>query len=66
VPEGTEVSLPPSVEALANPSDLETTPERGSTEFTTSVPGGDAPTTTAPATTAAPTTAAPTTAAGGG
>jgi len=63
VPEGTEVSLPPSVEALANPSDLETTPERGSTEFTTSVPGGDAPTTTAPATTAAPTTAAPTTAA---
>jgi hypothetical protein len=44
VPEGTEVQLPPSVEALANPSDLETVPEEGSTEFTTTT----APTTTEP------------------
>jgi hypothetical protein len=57
VPEGAEVPLPPTIEALANPVDLETTPEEGSTEFTTTVPTeGDAPTsapedstTTAPA-----------------
>lgn len=53
VPEDAEVQLPPSVEALANPSDLETTPEEGSTEFTTtSAPATTAPTTTAPTTTA--------------
>lgn len=70
VPEGAEVTLPASVEALANPIDLETPPEQGSTEFTTTsapAPGegegeGDATTTTAPTegegttTTAAPTT----------
>ncbi len=52
VPEGAEVPLPPSVEALANPSDLETAPEEGSTEFTT---------TTAPAAEETTTTAAPAT-----
>lgn len=59
VPKGADVPLPPSVEALANPSDLESTPEEGSTEFTTTTAPTDASTTTAPATTAAPTTAAP-------
>jgi hypothetical protein len=34
VPEGDEVKLPPSVPALAAPSDLETTPVPGSEEFT--------------------------------
>ncbi len=33
--------LPPSMTELANPSDLETSPEQGSTEFTTTVPGGE-------------------------
>ncbi len=56
VPEGAEVQLPPSIEALANPIDLETPPEEGSTEFTTTTPGGDGSTTTAPAET---TTTAP-------
>ena len=58
VPEGAEVPLPPTVEALANPIDLETTPEEGSTEFTTtSAPAEGEATTTAPegATTTAPT-----------
>ena len=59
VPKGADVPLPPSVEALANPSDLETPPEEGSTEFTTTTaPAGDAATTTAPTTTA-PTTTTP-------
>ena len=52
MPEGAEVPLPPSVAALANPSDLETAPEEGSTEFTT---------TTAPAAEETTTTAAPAT-----
>ncbi len=50
VPEGTEVQLPPSVDELANPADLAgEAPDEGSTEFTTTVPGGDETTTTAPA-----------------
>jgi hypothetical protein len=54
VPEDAEVVLPASVEALANPIDLETPPEQGSTEFTTtSAPaegeGTEGSTTTAPA-----------------
>lgn len=60
VPEGADVPLPPSVEALANPIDLETPPEEGSTEFTTTTaPAGDASTTTAPAGDATTTTTAP-------
>lgn len=59
VPKGAKVPLPPSVEELANPSDLESPPEEGSTEFTTTTaPAGDAATTTAPTTTA-PTTTTP-------
>jgi hypothetical protein len=66
VPEGAEVPLPPSVEGLANPIDLETPPEEGSTEFTTTTaPADDASTTTAPAGDAATTTAPTTTAPGG-
>jgi hypothetical protein len=66
VPEGADVPLPPSVEALANPIDLETPPEEGSTEFTTTTaPADDASTTTAPAGDAATTTAPTTTAPGG-
>ena len=79
VPEGAEVSLPPSMSELANPSDLEQPPEQGTTEYT--VPAGsdapaegDAPVEgDAPAEGDAPpegeqpteTTAPPTTAAGG-
>jgi hypothetical protein len=58
VPKGAEVALPPSVEALANPIDLETPPEEGSTEFTTtSAPA--ATTTVAPSGTEATTTTEP-------
>ncbi len=57
VPKGTEVALPPSVEALANPIDLETPPEEGSTEFTTTTAPGA--TTTAPPATEAPTSTEP-------
>lgn len=68
VPEGADVSLPPSLEQLANPVDLQNeAPAEGSTEFTTTTqapeggdasdpgtPTSEAPTTEAPATTAAP------------
>lgn len=48
VPEDAEVELPPSMEELASPSDLEAPPEQGSTEFTVPVPEGDEPTATTP------------------
>jgi hypothetical protein len=55
VPKGAEVPLPPSVEALANPIDLETPPEEGSTEFTTTTaPAAETTTTAAPTTTTEP------------
>ncbi len=60
VPDGAKVKLPPSVKDLANPIDLEETPQPGDTSGVAStVPATTAPpTTTAPATTAPPTTAA--------
>lgn len=62
VPADAEVPLPPSVEALANPSGADAVPEGDSPESTTTAPAGES-TTTAPAdestTTAAPTTTAP-------
>jgi len=59
LPEGAKVKLPPSVKDLANPSDLNETPQPGDTTGVAStVPATTAPATTAPATTAPPTTAA--------
>ena len=60
VPEGTKITLPPSVKDLANPIDLEETPQPGDTSGVapTTAPATTAPATTAPATTAPPTTAA--------
>ncbi len=46
VPKDADVTLPPSLPALQAPSDLENPSEQGSTDFTTTVPGGAATETT--------------------
>lgn len=57
-PEGAKVTLPPSVKDLANPIDLEETPQPGDTSGVAPTVPATTATTAAPATTAPPTTAA--------
>ena len=58
LPDGAKVKLPPSIKDLANPTDLNETPQPGDTSGVASTVPATTATTAAPATTAPPTTAA--------